>query len=216
MASGGKGYYAAQAASSSSSGGDPAPGWRAADSLRMIAAQRAPQWRESESLLDDNDFAYAYTDYDQVVGMAGHHYHVADDWLQTRAWVEEELLAAGAKVVVEDNPKSSVVLRPVRKTIYKRKPRAINVDKNISEAVQKRISGLVSMFLRMGSYKPAGILTHALKAERKQTCRRIAEKKVQDAEKASIDRVVNTWLELRSFLESRGRPAAPEMVDLDQ
>jgi transcriptional regulator GlxA family with amidase domain len=68
----------------------------------------------------------------------------------------------------------------------------------------------------MGSYKPAGILTHTLKAERKQTCRRIAEKKVQDAEKASIDRVVNTWLELRSFLESRGRPAAPEMVDLDQ
>jgi hypothetical protein len=40
--------------------------------------------------------------------------------------------------------------------------------------------------------------------------------KVQDAEKATIDRVVNTWLELRSFLESRGRPAPPEVVDLDQ
>ena len=101
MASGGKGYYAAQAAASSSSGGDPAPGWRAADSLRMIAAQRARQWRESEGLLDDNDFAYAYTDYDHVVGLAGH--HVADHWLQTRGRVEEELLAAGAEVV-EDNP----------------------------------------------------------------------------------------------------------------
>ena len=140
MASGGKGYYAAQAAASSLSGGDPAPGWRAADSLLMIAAQRACQWREAEGLLDDN---YAYTAYDQVVGLAGH--HVADDWLQTRARVEEELLAAGAKVV-EDNPKISVVFRPVRKTIYKRKPRAINVDKNISEAVQKRVNGLVSMF----------------------------------------------------------------------
>ena len=95
MASGGKGYYAAQAAASSSSGGDPAPGWRAADSLMMIAAQRARQWRENEGLLDDNDFAYAYTDYDQVVGLAGH--HVADDWLQTRARVEEHLLAAGPK-----------------------------------------------------------------------------------------------------------------------
>ena len=52
-------------------------------------------------LLDDNDFAYAYTDYDQVVGLAGH--HVADHWLQTRGRVEEELLAAGAEVV-EDNP----------------------------------------------------------------------------------------------------------------
>ena len=70
-------------------------------------------------LLDDNDFAYAYTDYDQVVGLAGH--HVADDWLQTRARVEEELLAAGAKVV-EVNPKGSVTLRPVRRTIYKKKP----------------------------------------------------------------------------------------------
>ena len=211
MASGGKGYYAAQAAASSSSGGDPAPGWRAADSLRMIAAQRARQWRESEGLLDDNDFAYAYTDYDQVVGLAGH--HVADHWLQARVRVEEELLAAGAEVV-EDNP--TVVVRPVRKTIYKKKPRAINVDKNLSEAVQKRGNGLVSMFLCMGSYKPADILTDTLRAEWKQTCRRIAEKKVQDAEKATIDRVVNTWLELRSFLESRGRPAPPEMVDLDQ
>ena len=213
MASGGKGYYAAQAAASSSSGGDPAPGWRAADSLMMIAAQRARQWRENEGLLDDNDFAYAYTDYDQVVGLAGH--HVADDWLQTRARVEEDLLAAGAKVV-EDNPKGSVTLRPVRKTIYKKKPKAVNVDKNLGEAVQKRVNGLVSMFVGMGAYKPAGILTDTLKAEWKQPCRRIAEKKVEDAEKATIDRVVNTWLELRAFLESRGRPAPPGMVDLDQ
>jgi len=89
------------------------------------------------------------------------------------------------------------------------------VDKNISEAVQKRVNGLVSMLIGMGSYKPAGILTDALKAEWKQTCRRVAEKKVQEAEKATIDRVVNTWLELRAFLEGRGRPAPPEMVDLD-
>ena len=72
------------------------------------------------------------------------------------------------------------------------------------------------MFIGMGSYKPAGILTDALKAEWKQTWRRIAEKKLQDAEKATIDRVINTCLELRSFLESWGRPAPPEMVDLDQ
>ena len=88
----------------------------------MIAAQRARQWREAEGLLDDDDFAYAYTDYDQVVGLAGH--HVADDWLQTRARVEENLLAAGAKVV-EDHPKGAVTLRPVRKTIFKKKPRAV-------------------------------------------------------------------------------------------
>ena len=90
------------------------------------------------------------------------------------------------------------------------------MDKNLSEAVQKRVNGLVSMFIGMGSYKPAGILTDALKAEWKHNCRRVAEKKVKDAEKATIDRVVNTWLELRAFLESRGRPAPPEMVDLDQ
>ena len=71
MASGGKGYYAAQAASSSSSGGDPAQGWNAAASLRQIAAQRAGQWREAEGLQDDNNFAYAYLDYDRVHGGLG-------------------------------------------------------------------------------------------------------------------------------------------------
>ena len=215
MASGGKGYYAAQAASSSSSaaGGDPAPGWSAADSLRQLAAQRAAQWRESEGLQEDNDFAYAFLDFDQVVGVAGH--HVADDWLRVRARVEEGLLAAGARVI-EGSSKTTVTLRPARKTIFKKKAKATNVEKNYSEAIQKRINGMVSMFLGMGAFKPAGILTDALRSEWKQTCQRIAEKKVQDAEKATVDRVVTTWLELRSFLEGRGRPAPPEVVDLDQ
>ena len=215
MASGGKGYYAAQAASSSSSaaGGDPAPGWSAADSLRQLAAQRAAQWRESEGLQEDNDFAYAFLDFDQVVGVAGH--HVADDWLRVRARVEEGLLAAGARVI-EGSSRTTVTLRPARKTIFKKKAKSTNVEKNYSEAIQKRINGMVSMFQGMGAFKPAGILTDALRSEWKQTCRRIAEKKVQDAEKATVDRVVTTWLELRAFLEGRGRPAPPEVVDLDQ
>ena len=75
----------------------------------------------AEGLLDDNDFAYAYIDYDQLVGIAGH--HVADDWLQTRARVEEGLLAAGAQAV-EGNPKGPGLLRPVKKTIYKRRTTA--------------------------------------------------------------------------------------------
>jgi len=43
-----------------------------------------------------------------------------------------------------------------------------------------RIKGLVSMFLGMGSYRPAGIVTDTLKAEWKLTFRRVAEKKVLD------------------------------------
>lgn len=73
-------------------------------------AQQAHQWRESEGLLEDND--YAYTDYAPVVGLAGH--HVAGGWLQTRARVEEELLAARAQAV-EGNPKGPAVLRPSAK-----------------------------------------------------------------------------------------------------
>ena len=49
MASGGKGYYATQAASAS------AQGWNAAD------FSGRSQRREAEGLLNDNDFAYAYT-----------------------------------------------------------------------------------------------------------------------------------------------------------
>ena len=41
----------------------------------------------------------------------------------------------------------------------------------------------MAWFLGMDAFKPAGILTDVLRAEWKQTCRRIAEKKVQDAEK---------------------------------
>ena len=103
-------------------------------------------------------------------------------------------MAAGARVI-EGTPKTSVTLRPARKTIFKKKAKATNVEKNYSEAIQKRINGMVSMFLGMGAFKPAGILTDALRSEWKQTCRRIAEKKVQDAEKATVDRVVTTWLE---------------------
>ena len=208
MVSGGKGYYAAQAASSSSNaaGSDPVPGWSAADSLRQITSQTPAQWREAEGLQEDNDFAYAFLDYDHVVGVAGH--HVADDWLRVRAKVEEGLLAAGARVI-EGNPKSTVTLQPARKTSFKKKPKATNVEKNYSEAIQKRINGMVSMFLGMGAFKPAGILTDSLRSEWKQTCRRIAEKKVQDAEKATVDRVVTTW-------QGRGRPAPSEVVDLDQ
>ena len=92
---------------------------------------------------------------------------------------------------------SCPILRPVKKTktIYKWKPKTINVDKNVSEAVAKRIKGLTSLFLGMGAFKPAGILTDSLKAEWKQTCTRIAEKKVQDSEKATLDRVVNTCMD---------------------
>ena len=39
------------------------------------------------------------------------------------------LLAAGAQAV-EGNPKGPAILRPEKKTIYKKKPKAINVDKN--------------------------------------------------------------------------------------
>ena len=64
-------------------------------SVRLPRSERLSGVREAEGLQNDNDFAYAYVDYDQVLGLAGH--HVADDWLQTRARVEEGLLAAGAR-----------------------------------------------------------------------------------------------------------------------
>ena len=147
MASGGKGCYAAEAASSSPGGG-PAAGWKAADSLRMIAAQRAHQWRESEGVLDNNDFACAYTDNDQVVGRAGH--HVADDWFQ----------------LVRTTPRAQW---------------SCDLSARLSMwTTSARIKGLVSMFLGMGSYRPAGIVTDTLKAEWKLTFRRVAEKKVLD------------------------------------
>eukprot|EP00435_Cladocopium_sp_Y103_P041796 s1601_g11.t1 len=185
MASSGKGIYAAQAASSSS-GGDPGQGWSAADSLQQIAASRARQYRESEGLTLDNDFAFAFVDYDHVVGAAGH--HVADEWLRVRSKVEEDLLHQGAQAV--EGPKQPMPFKPVRKQILKKKPQTRpQAPAKATEADQRRVTGLVSLFQGMGSFKPAGILTEALKSEWKQTCTRIAQKKVKDAEKATLDRV---------------------------
>ena len=116
-------YYAAQAASSSSSRGDLAQGWNAADSLRQIAAQRAAQWRKAEGLQDDNDFAYAYLDYDQVVALAGH--HVADDWLQTRA-------TAGVRAV-EGNPKGPALSRPLKNAPARALQALKRMSKNASQ-----------------------------------------------------------------------------------
>eukprot|EP00435_Cladocopium_sp_Y103_P042912 s367_g12.t1 len=154
MASG-KGVYAQ--AASSSSGGDPAPGWSAADALQQAAAHRAHQPR----LQDDNDFAF--TDCDQVVGLAGH--HVPDAWLQVRSEAEQSLLkiAAGARVI--DHPKQ---------TISRRKGRTVSTPPKTDEATQ-RSKTLVSLFMDLGSFKPAGILTESVKADWKSTCTRLPE-----------------------------------------
>ena len=116
-----RGGYYAQAASSSL-GGDPAPGWNAADSLQQLAAARARQWRANEGLERDEDFAYAYLDYDHRVGVAGH--DVADDWLATRARVEEGLLHAGA-MVLEGRPPQTGAIWPLRTTIMKARTLAV-------------------------------------------------------------------------------------------
>eukprot|EP00435_Cladocopium_sp_Y103_P033512 s1888_g8.t1 len=174
---------AAQEASSSS-GGDPAPGWSAADALQQVASTRAHQWRQQEGLLDDNDFAFAFTDYDHCMRIAGH--HVADCCLSIRSDAEQGLLAAGARVI--EHPNGPVSFTPVRKTISKRKGRTVSIRPKTDEATQKRIRTLVSLFMGLGSFKPAGILTETVKADWKSTCTRVAKQKVERAEKATIDR----------------------------
>eukprot|EP00435_Cladocopium_sp_Y103_P057937 s497_g20.t1 len=136
-----KGYYAAQAASSSSAGGDPDQGWSAEDSLQQVAAHRARQWREAHGLELDSDFAYAYVDYDHVVGAAGH--HVADAWLAVRAAQEESLLHEGAKVI--ESKRQPMPFKPVRKQHLKKKPQTQKTGGAATEADQRRVTGLVSV-----------------------------------------------------------------------
>eukprot|EP00435_Cladocopium_sp_Y103_P075206 s702_g55.t1 len=193
MASG-KGIYAQAAQeASSSSGGDPAPGWSAADALQQVAANRAHQWRQQEGLLDDNDFAYA--------------------WLAVRSAAEEGLLAAGARVI--EHSKGPATFVPIRKTISKRKGRTVSIPPKTDEATQRRIRTLVALFMGLGSFKPSGILTETVKADWKRTCTKVAKQKVEKAEKATIDRVAHTWVELKAYLEKKGRPFPPGFVDLD-
>ena len=57
---------------------------------------------------------------------------------------------------------------------------------------------MVNMFMAMGTFKPAGILTTKMHDDWKSTCTRVATNKVARAERATIDKVAHTWMELKA------------------
>ena len=159
-------------AASSLAGGDPDPGWDAASSLQQVVHSRAWQWRTAEGLDRDEDFAYAFTDFDHAVGIAGH--HVADAWLNVRESVEEGLLHATAKVA-EGPSMGPTFVRAPKRTIFKRKGHTQPTGPALDSATKKRVNTLVNMFMAMGRFKPAGILTNKMRDDWKAACTRLSQ-----------------------------------------
>ena len=85
------GVYALQAAEAEEEA------FSADTAMERVAGFRVSQWREQWGLLDEADFAFAFSSYDSAVAHGGH--HVADAWLQARtAQMDEDLIPKAAAV----------------------------------------------------------------------------------------------------------------------
>ena len=78
---------------------DPASsvGWRAEDSLARVAGARAITWRRERGYEKDEDFAFAFSTWEEAVAVGGH--FLADAWLAVRVAQQEELLPAAARLI---------------------------------------------------------------------------------------------------------------------
>ena len=78
---------------------EPAPssGWRAEDSLARVAGARAITWRRERGYEKDEDFAFAFSTWEEAVAVGGH--FLADAWLAVRVAQQDELLPAAARLL---------------------------------------------------------------------------------------------------------------------
>eukprot|EP00434_Breviolum_minutum_P042293 symbB.v1.2.037638.t1/scaffold5613.1/size25359/1 len=98
----------------------------------------------------------------------------------------------------------------------KRKP--VRLRENTSdtpEAINRRVFALTQVFASLGALKPEGMMTSRLQREWEQSCQRLSQQLVTNAETITIQNAIQTATELNSFMEARGRGGTPCHVDLD-
>ena len=102
------GVYAVQSAEA---GEEPLS---AETAMERVAATRVSQWRAQWGLVDETDFAYAFSSYDSAVAHGGH--HVADAWLRAKsASMDDELIPLAASVAASSGSQDRAVDAPAPK-----------------------------------------------------------------------------------------------------
>ena len=191
-------------------------GWRAEDSLARVAGARAITWRRERGYEKDEDFAFAFSTWEEAVAVGGH--FLADAWLAVRVAQQDELLPAAARLL-EGGP-----LLPDTRPPLVRKRKEVPLEAGVRlhervqdqpESIQRQVLALQKVFLTVGALKPVGLLTEALKRDWQASVLRLAQTKVAESESVTIQNALRTYGELHAFLLHRGRSFPPDFVDMD-
>ncbi len=210
--------------SSGSSSVGPAR-WAAVTALEIAARERVATWRAERGLEDDSDFAFRWSSHEEAVAGAGH--AVAHEWLRARAEQRDALLPAVARVMDEiPRPTPSAAPALLReavskkgKTMFGKRRQGVRLRANPTdapEAVCQRVEALTTVMMKFGALEPSGHMNAALHEEWRQSCFRLSQRLVTQAEPATVLNALKTAGELQGFMRQRERSCVPEMkVDID-
>ena len=209
--------------SSGSSSVGPAR-WAAVTALEIAARERVATWRAERGLEDDSDFAFRWSSHEEAVAGAGH--AVAHEWLRARAEQRDALLPAVARVMDEiPRPAPSTAPALLReavskkgKTMFGKKRQGVRLRANPTdtpEAEGQRVEALTTVMMKFGALEPSGHMNAALHEEWRQSCFRLSQRLVTQAEPVTILNALKTAGELQGFMRQRERSCVPEKVDID-
>ena len=193
----------------------PLAGWQAVDAIQQVEDQRIQAWRKDNGLTLDEDFAFAFTTYEQAQVMAGG--LVADRWVAVRSAASDSMLQEVSAAI---HDMRAAPAQPMRRPAPKFKARRPGVRlrpnaEDSPEVVTKRVDALAAIWVTCQVLRPRGRMSVELQASWDESCRRLAQRQVAHAEAVTISNVIKTFHELKAVLDSRGRPLPPEEVDID-
>lgn len=188
--------------------------------LEVVAEKRVRAWRQAHHMEREEDFAWAFATQEAAVLAGGH--CLAEAWLAARARQEAQVLPVAAEMAASLNPRPTMApelrIRAKPKAWGKLRRRPVRLRENTSdapEAINRRVFALTQVFASLGALKPEGMMTSRLQREWEQSCQRLSQQLVTNAETITIQNAIQTATELNSFMEARGRGGTPCHVDLD-
>jgi len=200
------GIYATQAMEGRAGAVDAPPGTSAETVVDRMAAQAVASFRERHGLLEDNDFAYAFSSWEEAAENAGH--AVADAWSELSQDLEDDALMSLVDRAVAAGAAAPPATQPVVRLSKMMRKRPV-----AERAPQRRqrpdVSGpvaaeLADYLVAAGARRPAD-----LRGDRRQEwvsfLRVLAANKVAAAEEATINKTLKTLRELSQCQQLRGR-----------
>lgn len=196
-------------------GDDHHPGWQAVDAMQRIETQRVQEWRKTHGLESDEDFAFAFVNWEQASVSAGS--LVADSWVAARSAASDAMLHQVSEAIHDISATGASSSRPLQPRFKKvrRKTRLLPNPADSPEAVTRRVDALASVWIDCRVLRPTGRMTPELHESWKEACQRLAQRQITQAEAVTINNALKTFRELTATLSSRQRCLPPEEVDLD-